>query len=70
MDGPSTGITFAVPRFKEDLEALVFLIASATPTMRCVRRNRTLTAYYGFGDASGAGFGATVQQENGVYGRY
>jgi hypothetical protein len=69
-DGPSTGITFAVPRFKEDLEALVQLTSGTTPTMRCVRSKRMLTAYYGFGDASGSGFGATVQRGNGIYGRY
>jgi hypothetical protein len=68
--GPTSGITFAVPRFKEDLEALTRLTASATPTMRTVRSMRTLTAYYGFGDASGSGFGATVERPNGVFGRY
>ena len=39
--GPATGITFAVPRFKEDLEALVTLTAGTTPTMRCVWSKRT-----------------------------
>jgi hypothetical protein len=68
--GPSSGITFAVPRFKEDLEALMVLTRDKQPVMRPVRSRRTLTAYYGFGDASGAGFGATVERPNGIHGRY
>ena len=40
------------------------------PVMRPVRSRRTLTAYYGFGDASGAGFGATVERPNGIHGRH
>ena len=38
--------------------------------MRTVRSKRTLTAYYGFGDASGAGFGATLERPGGVHGQY
>ena len=38
--------------------------------MRCVQSKRTLTAYYGFGDASSAGFGSTVARPDGLYGRF
>ena len=29
-----------------------------------------MTAYYGFGDASSGGFGATVQRPDGIHGRF
>ncbi len=51
--GPRSGLTIAVPRFKRDLEALLFLSQSKEPTMRQVRSsNVVLTVYYGLGDAS------------------
>ena len=69
--GPSSGLTIAVPRFKKDLEALLFLSQSKEPTMRQVRSSDViLTAYYGFGDASSDGFGSTVAQPGGLHGRY
>ncbi len=54
--GPPSGITKAVPRFKEDLEAILEPAMGDKPAMRCVQNNRMLTAYYGFGDISSAGF--------------
>jgi hypothetical protein len=69
--GPSLGLTVAVPQFKRDLEALLFLLQSKKPTMRQVSSsNVVLTAYYGFGDASSGGFGSTVVQPGGLHGRY
>ncbi len=69
--GPSSGLTIAVPRFKKDLEALLFLSQSKEPTMRQVRSSDViLTAYYGFGDASSDGFGSTVARSGGLHGRY
>ena len=44
-DGPTSGLTEAVPRFKEDLEALLHLSQDNEPVMRCVRNKHTLTAY-------------------------
>jgi hypothetical protein len=35
-----------------------------------VRSTSTLTAYYGFGDASSAGFGSTVARPDGLFGRF
>ena len=68
--GPASGITMAVPRFCSDLEAILFLAESVTPRMRVVRSTSTLTAFYGFGDASSDGFGATIERKSGVVGRY
>jgi hypothetical protein len=70
VDGPESGLTPAAPRFKSDLEALLELADGERPQLRYVRSKCTLTAYYGFGDASSGGFGATVQRPGGLYGRY
>ena len=69
-DGPPSGFTEAVPRFREDLEALLHLAQSDEPVMRCVRNKHTITAYYGFGDASSGGFGSTVERPDGLHGRF
>ncbi len=59
--GPISGLTVAIPRFKRDLEALLFLSRSKEPNMRQVRSsNVVLTAYYGFRDVLSGGFGSTV----------
>ena len=69
-DGPTSGLTEAVPRLKEDLEALLHLAQDDEPILRCVRNKHTLTAYYGFGDASSGGFGSTVERPDGLHGRF
>jgi hypothetical protein len=69
-DGPESGVTQAAPRLQQDLDAILHLADADTPRMRCVRSKRTLTAYYGFGDASSAGFGSTVARPDGLYGRF
>jgi hypothetical protein len=38
--------------------------------MRCARNMLTVTAYYGFGNASLGGFGATVEWPGGLHGRF
>ena len=69
-NGPESGITSAVPRFETDLEALLELTLCEHPVRRVVRSKRMLTVYYGFGDASSDGFGATIQRRGGVQGRF
>jgi hypothetical protein len=51
----------AVPRLRQDLEALQALTQGAQPPLRRVRGLATGCTYYGFGDASGSAFGATIQ---------
>jgi hypothetical protein len=51
----------AVPRLKTDLEALTRLFAGEIPPLQRVRCSKHANAHYGFGDASGCGFGATMQ---------
>ena len=67
---PSSGITWAVPRLEADLQALLLLSSSEKPRYRVVRGKIMLTAFYGFGDASSGGFGATVERPDGIHGRY
>jgi hypothetical protein len=50
-----------VPRFRHDVEALIRLSRSVTPPLRRVRCSKQGHAFYGFYDASGRGFGATIQ---------
>ena len=49
----------AVPRLKDDLRALAELTESVTPPLRLVRPRSVCSVRYGFGDASGSGFGST-----------
>ena len=67
--GPTSGLTKAVPRLAEDLKALRELTDSAKPRFRVVRSKTVFTAYYGFGDASSGGFGATIERPGGIQGR-
>ena len=50
----------AAPRLERDLCALKELTTPEVPPVVQVRARRTARAYYGFGDASGSGFGATI----------
>ena len=68
--GPASGLTKAVPRLAEDLKALRELTDSAKPRFRVVRSKTVFTAYYGFGDASSGGFGATIERPGGIQGRF
>ena len=68
--GPPSGLTPAVPRFRSDLEALLLLLAAPSPAKRIVRRRDTVTAYYGFGDASSGGFGSSLGLAHGTQGRF
>lgn len=71
LKGPPSGVTVAVPRFRQDLEALIFLTMDDEPIQRRIRSNKKgLTAFYGFGDASSSGFGASVRRPDGLHTRY
>jgi hypothetical protein len=70
QDGPRSGLTPAVPCFKEDLKAILQLTEGELLALHCIRSKLTLTAYYVFGDASSGGFGAMVERPSGLYGHY
>jgi hypothetical protein len=69
--GPPSGVTVAVPRFQQDLKALLLLAQSERPILRCMQSNKCgLTAFYGFGDASSSGFGLLVQRPDELFTRF
>jgi hypothetical protein len=49
-----------VPRLQDDLNALHSLTSIEAPPLGLVRPTLTKTVHYGFGDASGSGFGSTM----------
>ncbi len=49
----------AVPRFMSDLKALKMFLEQSHPSKRLVRGHKVAKVKYGFGDASGAGFGGS-----------
>ena len=61
LRAPSSGLTPIVPRLLDDLKALHSLTRSPLPPLRVVRPIKIIQVLYGFGDASGKGFGSTVQ---------
>mmetsp|Transcript_15422 Transcript_15422/g.21970 ORF Transcript_15422/g.21970 Transcript_15422/m.21970 type:complete len:634 (+) Transcript_15422:1647-3548(+) len=50
----------SAPRLAWDVEALAALFEGDEPTRRKVRPSQTAVAIYGFGDASGKGFGSSL----------
>jgi hypothetical protein len=56
----------ATPRLKQDLYALGELLKPASPPEVLIRTNTILQILYGFGDASGKGFGSTMLSKLGV----
>ena len=59
---PGDGLTDPVPRFKDDLEALTRLTEPELPPLQVVRPSEVVQVFYGFGDASGKQFGATISR--------
>lgn len=55
---PST--VHAVPRLATDVASLQVLFSAPSPPLRFVRSPKITTVTYGFGDASGAGFGSSM----------
>ena len=62
---PKSGVVQAVKRFRWDLLALGNLLADEHPPCRLVRGRKMLVVHYGFGDASGAGFGTSWKRSKG-----
>ncbi len=59
---PLDGFTTPVPRFKEDIAALMQLTDFVLPPLRVVRPTDVVQVFYGFGDASGKQFGAMLSE--------
>ena len=61
VDPQTPAFALAVPRFWHNMEALMKLSPSKMPTLWQVQRSKRGRAFCGFYDASGRGFGATLQ---------
>ncbi len=59
---PEDGLTTPVPRFRNNINALLQLTNFDLPPLRVVRTAHVVHVYYGFGDASGKRFGATLSE--------
>jgi hypothetical protein len=59
-------LVLAVPRLRDDLNVLIQLAEEEAPPLRRVRESRKANIFYGFGDASGSGFGWCVDFRDGV----
>jgi hypothetical protein len=65
-DSPSSGTVVAVERLYGDVTALLTLMRSDLPAEIDLRVSRVLFVLYGFADASGTGFGSSLQLEVGL----
>ena len=69
MHAPLDGVTSLVPRFKNDLAALIRLTDFKLPPLRVVRPVQVVQVFYGYGDASGKQFGVTLSDNYNCRGR-
>ena len=60
----------AKPRLEKDVAALIQLTTGKHPPLKRRRSGQVAEVYYGFGDASGSGFGATFQIQDKITYRY
>jgi hypothetical protein len=60
----------AVPRLRRDLESMMKIMNSKGPPYRLVRGSTLSYVLYGFGDASGAGFGSSWEDKGGISYRF
>jgi hypothetical protein len=63
-------VLLAMPHLKSDMQALLSLMSADKPVLRRTRCHKTSKAYYGFGEASGLGFGATIQIGDSIWYEY
>jgi hypothetical protein len=61
---PADGLTTPAPCFAEDIQALLKLADFEFLPLRVVRPSCVVQVYYGFGDASGKQFGATISDDH------
>ncbi len=66
---PVDGFTTPVRHFKDDIAALTRLTDFDLPPLRVMRPTHIAQVFYGFGDASGKQFGATLSENYNCCGR-
>ena len=70
MDGEPPDKVKGVRRLEMDLRSILRLMEARVPPLRLVRGRKLAHAIYGFGDASGAGFGSTWETKQGISYRF
>ncbi len=65
-DAPAIVDASKVKRFSDDLNELLNLMRAEKPPRRLVRGKNVVLVKYGFGDASGCGFGASWESDKGI----
>jgi hypothetical protein len=70
QDSSAPATVEAVLGLKEDVGALAALFESEEPQHRLVRGTALMRAIYGFGDASGSGFGGSWKRKGAVKYRF
>ena len=68
--GPSSKFIKVLPRLKSDFETLEKLTQPEAPPKVVRRRKKMASASYGFGDASGSGFGNAIEVEGKVHSEF
>ena len=63
LHAPEDGFTTPVPRFRDDIAALIQLTQCELPPLWVVRPFQVVHVYYGFGDALGKHFGANISRD-------
>ena len=69
-DRESIAVVNLVPRMKKDVMALKTLTKATFPPKVIRRKKKTSTVCYGFGDASGLGFGNCIEVEGVQYAKF
>ena len=64
MEECPTSLTL-VPRLLLDVQAIRAILKGPTPVMRILRPRASVKVYYGFGDASGEGYGKALRPGHG-----
>ncbi len=70
LHAPRDRLTSAIPRLKEDVEALMRLSNFELSPLRVVRPVQVVQVFYGFGDALGKQFGSTLSENLNCRGRF
>ena len=70
VDGEAPKEVDAAPRLRADVETLAVLTEADHPPLRYIRSKSISVALYGFGDASGTGFGGTIETDRGILYRH
>jgi hypothetical protein len=65
-DGSPPRLVLAVPILRDNLKVLIQLTEAEAPPLQRVRASRKALIFYGFGDASGSGFGWCIDFGDGV----